>query len=518
MMPSRGLTPFAGSVRSFAPSARASSRFLSTAVTRQHPRTTVRPQILSQRFAGQRRNISWSPSTWLGGSSSTSTSSNATATPSLAETAPVTASNLAPANTTSGSTPVPSASNSASVAASPAQNPADLATDITNINLDTIHGGDYPLATMPEHIGYMKELGIEYGYGLTSSLEWLLEHIHVYSGMPWWGSIITTAFLTRLVIFPFFLKSSDTTGRMGAVQHLIKPKMEEMTAASQAGDSARTMALKTEVQSMFRRAGIKFRWLIIPMGLQFYTAICALRLMRASSSLPVPGFVDGGALWFYDLSVADPYLALPALMGITMHLIFRFGGEAGAEAFETAPALKPLMLYIMPVAIFISMAWFPAGVNLWLATTGLFGVAQGKLLQNAKFRDALGVAPMIKPTKKTLAPKIEESIKRIQPRRIPGSMQYQAPTITTRLGEAPSSRPQDTGMVNGMKETINSVSNSVTAYFKNTRKDAEKIAEKNPFWGGGGAKKKVDSRGAEFEMRAEQYEREAKQARRQGRN
>lgn len=361
---------------------------------------------------------------------------------------------------------------------------------------------------MPEHIGYMQELGIEYGYGLTSSLEWLLEHIHVYSGMPWWGSIITTAFLTRLVLFPLFIKSADMSGRMGAIQHLVKPKMEEMREAAQSGDNQRALTLRSEVSSMFGRAGVKFKWLLIPMTLQFYMAVCALRLMRASCNLPVPGMVDGGALWFYDLSIADPYLGLPAIMAATMHLIFRFGGESGQQMFETAPGMKPLMLYIMPTAIFISMSWFPAGVNLWLATTGACGVVQGRLLQNAAFRDALGVAPMIKPTP---APKIEEAVKRrIQTRSMSGgNMQYQAPD---RVIDVPINRQQDAGIVGRMKERINTVSDGITERWRSMIKEAEEKRASSPWFGGGN--KKVGSRGAEFQKRAEQYEREA---RRQGR-
>lgn len=360
---------------------------------------------------------------------------------------------------------------------------------------------------MTEHIGYMQELGIEYGYGMTSSLEWLLEHIHVYSGMPWWGTIITTAFLSRLFILPFFLKSSDMTGRMGAIQHLIKPKMTEMQEAASSGDNQKAIALRGEIASMFRRAGVQFKWLFIPMALQAYTAFCALRLMRASANLPVPGFVDGGALWFHDLSICDPYLALPAIMAVTMHVVFRYGGESGEAAWSTAPAMKPFILYVMPVAIFLSMAWFPAGVNLWLSTTGAFGVAQARLLQNAAVRDAIGMAPMIKPTP---APKIEDSIKQT-PRRVPHSMQYQAPK-PTHIGDIPVSRPRASGVLGRLTDRINSAADRLrgTETYKNAEEARDKwFKERN---------KSKDPRGAEFERRAEQYERESREARRQRRN
>ena len=38
------------------------------------------------------------------------------------------------------------------------------------------------------------------------------------------------------------------------------------------------------------------------------------------ADLPVPGFKDGGFLWFTDLSLADPYYVLPFLGGMSLLL------------------------------------------------------------------------------------------------------------------------------------------------------------------------------------------------------
>jgi len=524
MMPSRGLTPLAGSLRSFAPSARASPRFvsfkdahmtgrvlmfmkLSTAVPRQHPRTALRPQILSQRLAVQKRNLSLSPSSWFGGSPSSSTTSNSATAQSAAENAPVTASHLAPANATSGATPTPSSHESLPLSSTTPANSSDIASDIANINLDTIqNGGHYPLATMPEHIGFMKELGIEYGWGLTSSLEWFLEHVHVYSGMPWWASIIATAFCTRLVLFPLFIKSSDTTARMGAIQHLIKPKMEEMQQAASNNDNQTAMRLRGEIASMFGRAGVSFKMLFLPMALQMYMAICALRLMRAASNLPVPGFVDGGALWFMDLTVADPYLGLPAIMALTIHMVFRFGGESGAQMMETAALLRPLLLYIMPVGVFISMAWFPAGVNLWLATTGLFGVVQARLLQNPTAREFFGLAPMIKPTPKPKPVVDVKNVKSVSARKAAGNMQYQAPNMpSSSAGQTPIA--EETPAPGFITSKVNDVSNGVTNWINDAKETRDKWLKNR--------EGKVHPRGSEYQRRAEEYERQFRQKGRQ---
>lgn len=33
---------------------------------------------------------------------------------------------------------------------------------------------------IPEQIGYLKDLGLDYGWGPTSFVQWLIENIHVY--------------------------------------------------------------------------------------------------------------------------------------------------------------------------------------------------------------------------------------------------------------------------------------------------------------------------------------------------
>ena len=40
--------------------------------------------------------------------------------------------------------------------------------------------------------------------------------------------------------------------------------------------------------------------------------------IRAMTSLPVQSMTTGGALWFTDLTVADPYFILPAICAVSI--------------------------------------------------------------------------------------------------------------------------------------------------------------------------------------------------------
>ena len=62
-----------------------------------------------------------------------------------------------------------------------------------------------------------------------------------------------------------------------------------------------------------------------PLFIGFFSAL------RAFAAHKLPSFTEGGALWFTDLSVADPYYALPVLASATFLLTIELGAADGME-------------------------------------------------------------------------------------------------------------------------------------------------------------------------------------------
>lgn len=64
---------------------------------------------------------------------------------------------------------------------------------------------------------------------------------------------------------------------------------------------------------MMRKAsGVKLWKTMIPM-INIPISFGMFRLCRGMAGLPVPSLETGGALWFQDLSVADPFFILPVI-------------------------------------------------------------------------------------------------------------------------------------------------------------------------------------------------------------
>ena len=195
-------------------------------------------------------------------------------------------------------------------AASDASNLADVTG--TPVNLT---GSD--LLDIPEQIGFLKTLGLEFGWGPTSLMQTVLESVYVYTGLPWWASIAVVAVGIRLVLLKPTLDASENSVKY---QQLLKnPRyaaaMDDMKSMMVTGNHMAGAEARARVSLMNKTAGYALWKNFVPM-LQLPLGIGMFRLIKGMSALPVPSFETGGALWFTDLTAADPLFIMPILTGL----------------------------------------------------------------------------------------------------------------------------------------------------------------------------------------------------------
>ena len=78
---------------------------------------------------------------------------------------------------------------------------------------------------LSSHIGYLNSIGLaQTWYWPSDIIQHVLEAVHVYSGLPWWGTIAAPTILIRCLMFPLYLKSSDTVARNSH----IKPELDAL--------------------------------------------------------------------------------------------------------------------------------------------------------------------------------------------------------------------------------------------------------------------------------------------------
>ena len=346
---------------------------------------------------------------------------------------------------------------SASPTASPSTLSQTLPSDnsafpsLDTITLDNIDLNTLPdISAIPEQIGYLSQIGINFGFGPTSAIQWLLEHIHIYGDLPWWASIVGTAIAIRAATFPLYLKASDTMARQSALASVTKPVMDKLSAAQKAGNTQEVMLAYQQLGAIRKRAGIKLSNQFSPIMVQGVLGYCSFKLMRTMCKLPVPGLHDGGFLWLQDLTMTDGYLLMPLLMAASVHLLIRMGGETGSS--QLPAGTQSMMLWGMPALIGVVTAFQPGAVCLWFAGSGAFGIGQALLLRNPEVRKFFNLAPLYKPAagegatsvlSAMMEDRLGKSSKPSGKAGAPTRMEYQAPNIRTQ----PSSRTIDVTLV-----------------------------------------------------------------------
>ncbi|KAI1943651.1 hypothetical protein LOZ66_000235 [Ophidiomyces ophidiicola] len=303
--------------------------------------------------------------------------------------------------------------------------------------------GDLYLSHIPETLGYLKELGLDFGFGPSSFIQMLLETIHIYSGLPWWGSTIAAALVIRVVLFKFNLNASDTSAKLRHIDPLTKPLQERMIAAAQQGNQLEALKFKQEISLIRSQHGVKM-WksfaplLQIPLGVGFF------RVLRAMATLPVPALLSEQFLWISDVSLGDPFFILPIVTGGATYLAMKRGGETGMGLTGDTP-LGKLLIYAFPAGTTIAMCFWPSILQLYFASTGTIALLQTYLITSPSFRKFIGLSPLPpKPATKDEAQSDNSNSSRI--RIIPTTARVVTPQQEQNAGKQ-IYRPQDASII-----------------------------------------------------------------------
>lgn len=204
--------------------------------------------------------------------------------------------------------------------APPSATPPFYGDDFLSSSLDGI------TSSMPapvyEHMGFLKELGLDYGWGTTAMVETVLEFVHINAGTPWWASIGLSMILVRLLLLKAFFGAADTAARNQLIAEYNEPIMARLKVAHRNRDQAGMQKAYKDMKDLRASAGVKYWKLGLPM-IQIPIGFGAFRLMRGISYLPVPGLNTGGPLWMPDLTLSDPFFILPLATAVSYYYTFK---------------------------------------------------------------------------------------------------------------------------------------------------------------------------------------------------
>lgn len=184
---------------------------------------------------------------------------------------------------------------------------------------------DIDFSHIPEKIGYLKELGLDYGWGPSSMVQFLLETLHITGGLPWWTATVATAVLIRVVLFNSIVSSAEVSTKLKALKPRTTPIRERMMHCVRENDNVGALKAKNELALLNQEHGIKPWKAFLPL-LQIPLGFGCFRVLRGMSTLPVPGLDNESVLWLQNVTMPDPYFAIPIATGALMYVAFRVSG------------------------------------------------------------------------------------------------------------------------------------------------------------------------------------------------
>jgi YidC/Oxa1 family membrane protein insertase len=194
-------------------------------------------------------------------------------------------------------------------------------------------------------------------------LETALATMHDMSGLPWWATIIGWTCMIKAFTLPMSIAQIKSSLKLQAIRPIIEPFQQAAKQYQEQGNlqAARIQYLKVrnvmrEHQcSPFKTIGYGFG--SIPV---FIAAFMSIKEICDSKLL---SFQNGGALWFQDLTVPDPYYLLPIISACGLLL-----------NIEASRWMNPAMAPGMRWAIrFASLASIPLTASLGSSILIYFG-------------------------------------------------------------------------------------------------------------------------------------------------
>ncbi|KAF2279993.1 uncharacterized protein EI97DRAFT_107490 [Westerdykella ornata] len=257
---------------------------------------------------------------------------------------------------------------------------------------------DDAAATVTKY-GDLKAMGLDYGWGPTAMVEWMMEHLYLGAGLGWGASIIALTLIIRTTMFKLQMNSSDAMARLAAITPVMRKLNAEMTAAKAGGKMDEMQVVRRKMTRVYKVIGANPAKSFLPLGFQAVIGFGAFRCLRGMSNLPVPDMTQAGFLWFQDLTVSDPYMIIPVVAGGIMYVSMKMGGEAGPQSDQSmgTEGMRTIVKVGIPVMMTIVGMFQPAAVQLYLLCTSTTSSIAAYLLRNASFRQRFNLAPL--PTK-----------------------------------------------------------------------------------------------------------------------
>jgi YidC/Oxa1 family membrane protein insertase len=214
-----------------------------------------------------------------------------------------------------------------------------------------------PTLDMALDLGWLSSVSIY----MLKLLKWFYSFVGNYG-----VAIVLLTLVVRGITFPLQYKSTKSMKAMAQLQ-------PEMARIKEKYKDDREK-LNKEMMSILKQNKVNPMGGCLPMLIQLPIFIALYRVLYSAIELYQAPFFG----WIQDLSEKDPYYILPIAMGISMFFQMKLSPQTNMD-----PNQRKIMM-AMPIFFSVIMFNLPAGLNLYIFVSTLFGILQ-QLWMNRKF-------------------------------------------------------------------------------------------------------------------------------------
>ena len=158
--------------------------------------------------------------------------------------------------------------------------------------------------------GDLAALGL-IGWSPAGIVRWSLELINVSTGLPWFWTIVAGSLFWRFALVPLTIAGIRNSARLLPLQSKILKSQEEMKKIREKGDTLALQKQALKMRKTYQDAGVNLGITALSPFVQIPVTLGIFFGIKRMCELPVLQLAHSGLAILPDLTVPDPYMALP---------------------------------------------------------------------------------------------------------------------------------------------------------------------------------------------------------------
>ncbi|KAH9922212.1 60Kd inner membrane protein-domain-containing protein [Fomitopsis serialis] len=231
--------------------------------------------------------------------------------------------------------------------------------------------------------------------------------LQVSTGIPWLWTIVSATLITRVILFPFTVRSMRSTAALAPHAEEINKLRLKMQLAQETKDMLLLQQVVLKQRSIYEKAGVSMGSMALLPVVQLPITLGLFFGVKGLCDFPLEQLKYTGLSYLPDLTVADPTGTLPIAATVLINLQLTLGAREMMSSPQTAHLVN---LFRVLSLVSVPLCWhLPSGTMVYIITSIIGLMAQSLVLRSTAIRRLLGI-PIVQQQHQTKPATMMESV------------------------------------------------------------------------------------------------------------